>query len=414
MSIVIDRSKTNTNKSAGNQKRFLDRHKQKIKRAIEDRFADGNMDDIQNGGGIDVTIDNGDLEEYTFHHDSNSGTSHDVVPGNPGIYNGGTIAKPRRGGSGRGNGSGAGSGEDTEDDFIYHLNEAEFRDLLFDYLELPAFIKKSLKNSTKVTLDRAGFKTTGTPSQLSVIRSYFNSFGRRLILEDELDILIAAAKTKAEKARLLKEKEDICLFEDSDLRFKNYDKVPVKIHAAVMFCVMDVSGSMSEALKNMSKRFFYILYLFLTNKYTNIELRFISHTETALEVDEQEFFHGTRSGGTLIKPAYEMVAQIIKEEYNSNDWNIYVAQCTDGDCFGTDIKDSAQFLETELLPLVQYCAYLEVIEGASRGGYMKDGSNYLAALNKIKAVNLQRRIAHSPGEVFNIFVDLFKKGQAHG
>ena len=409
MSIVIDRSKTNTNKSAGNQKRFLDRHKNRVKGAIKDRFLDGNIADIQSGNGIDISIDNGDLEEYTFAHDQRTGSSNDVVPGNPGTYSGDTIGKPN-GGPGHGGGRSAGKGDDSEDDFIYHLNEAEFRNMLFDYLELPAFIKKSLKNSTRMTLDRAGFKTSGTPSQLSVIKSYFNSFGRRLVLEEEFDLLIEAAKTKSEKARLLKEKEDICLFEDSDLRFKNYEKNPVKIFSAVMFCVMDVSGSMTEDLKNMAKRFFYILYLFLNNKYTNIEIRFISHTETAIEVSEQGFFHDRRNGGTLIQPAYELVADIIKKEYNGDDVNIYVAQATDGDCFGADLKNSADFLENKLLPMVQYFAYLEVDEAGQRSQYMPEGSMYLEQLKKIKAVNFQSRIARKPGEIFNIFCDLFKKG----
>jgi len=409
MSIVIDRSKTNTNKSAGNQKRFSDRHKQKIRRAIEDKFISGDFKGIQDGNGIDITIDSSDLEEYTFAHDTNTGISNDVVPGNPGIYNGDQIGKPRRQGGGSGKGKNAGSGEDSEDDFVYHLNEAEFRDMLFEYLELPALIKKSLKNTTKVTLERAGFRTTGTPSQLSVIKSYFNSFGRRLILEDEFDILIEATKTKKEKERLQKEKEDICLFEDSDLRFKNYEKNPVKIHAAVMFCVMDVSGSMSENLKNMSKRFFYMLYLFLRHKYTTIELRFVSHTETAYEVTEDEFFHGRRTGGTLIKPAYELVANIIKTEYNTDEYNIYVAQCTDGDCFGEDEKNSINFLQEELLHNVQYFAYLEVCESAGLQLYRANGSDYLKEIKKIKARNLQSRIAFSPSELFDIFVDLFKK-----
>ncbi len=409
MSIVIDRSKTNTNKSAGNQKRFSDRHKQKIKRAIEDKFMSGDMKDIQDGGGIDITIDSSDLEEYTFGHDSSTGTSHDVVPGNPGTYTGDKISKPRPSG-GKGRGSKPGKDSESEDDFVYHLNEAEFRNLLFEYLELPAFIKKSLKNTTKVSLERAGFRTQGTPSQLSVIRSYFNSFGRRLVLETELDEKIALAKTKKEKSLLELEKENICLFEDSDLRFKNYEKVPVKIAHAVMFCVMDVSGSMSENLKNMSKRFFYILYLFLKHKYTTIELRFISHTDVPLEVEEQEFFYGTRSGGTLILPAYEMVDNIIKTEYNRDDINIYVAQCTDGDCWGNDVKNSCNFLEKELLPKIQYCAYLEVNESAGLKLYEYPGSRYLEELRKIKAENLQRRLAFSPSEIFDIFCDLFKKG----
>jgi len=70
-----------------------------------------------------------------------------------------------------------------------------------------------------------------------------------------------------------------------DLKFRNRVKVPVPSTRAVMFCVMDVSGSMDESRKDLAKRFFILLYLFLTRHYEKIEVVFIRHHTQAAEVD---------------------------------------------------------------------------------------------------------------------------------
>ena len=77
-----------------------------------------------------------------------------------------------------------------------------------------------------------------------------------------------------------------------------------------MFCLMDVSASMDEDKKDLAKRFFTLLYLFLTRKYEEVELVFIRHTDDAEEVDEDTFFHDARSGGTVVYSALELADKI--------------------------------------------------------------------------------------------------------
>ena len=107
-----------------------------------------------------------------------------------------------------------------------------------------------------------------------------------------------------------------------------------------MFCLMDVSASMDEDKKDLAKRFFTLLYLFLTRKYGEVDLIFIRHTDDAEEVDEETFFHDTRSGGTVVYSALELADKIRAERYASG-WNVYAAQASDGDAFGADPARSA-------------------------------------------------------------------------
>src|SRR5256885_5933521 len=128
----------------------------------------------------------------------------------------------------------------------------------------------------------------------------------------------------------------VAFLDPIDLRFRNRTRVPAPISQAVMFCVMDVSGSMDQDRKDLAKRFFILLYLFLTRHYEKIDIVFIRHHTQAAEVSEDEFFHSQESGGTVVSSALVLLDQIIRARYPSGDWNIYVAQASDGDNFGDD------------------------------------------------------------------------------
>jgi len=69
-----------------------------------------------------------------------------------------------------------------------------------------------------------------------------------------------------------------------------------------MFGIMDVSGSMGEWEKEMAKRFFMLLLLFLTYNYEKVDIVWIRHHSIASEVDEEEFFYSHQTGGTLVSP----------------------------------------------------------------------------------------------------------------
>ena len=145
-----------------------------------------------------------------------------------------------------------------------------------------------------------------------------------------------------------------------DLRFRNRVKVPVPSAKAVMFCLMDVSGSMTEHMKDLAKRFFMLLYLFLTRRYRSVELVFIRHTHEAHEVDEQTFFYSTETGGTVVSTALEEMLAVLADRYPVADWNIYAAQASDGDNMISDNTRAATLLREQILPACQYFAYIEV------------------------------------------------------
>ena len=92
----------------------------------------------------------------------------------------------------------------------------------------------------------------------------------------------------------------IAYIDPIDLQYNRFDRVPKPTTQAVMFCLMDASASMTEPLKDLAKRFFMLLHVFLTRYYREVHLVFIRHTSTAAEVDEETFFRGTETGGTVI------------------------------------------------------------------------------------------------------------------
>ena len=119
--------------------------------------------------------------------------------------------------------------------------------------------------------------------------------------------------------------------DDIDLRYKHFTKKPFPVKQAVMICLMDVSGSMGEFEKNMAKKFYILLYLFLNKVYKNVEVIFISHTTSAAEVTEHEFFYSQENGGTIVSTGLQLAKNIIDERIDTSATNVYIAQASDGD-----------------------------------------------------------------------------------
>ncbi len=164
-----------------------------------------------------------------------------------------------------------------------------------------------------------------------------------------------------EQIELLEKRIGAVPFIDSfDLRFRNFQKRPEPTSKAVMFCLMDVSGSMDQATKDMAKRFYILLYMFLSRSYKNVEVVYIRHHTQAKEVDEQEFFYSQETGGTIVSSALKMMADIVKDRYNPAEWNIYAAQASDGDNWADDSPQCADLLAQQILPFVRYYAYIEI------------------------------------------------------
>ncbi|MEQ1697385.1 MAG: DUF444 family protein, partial [Hyphomicrobiaceae bacterium] len=169
------------------------------------------------------------------------------------------------------------------------------------------------------------------------------------------------------------------------------------------------SASMTESLKDLAKRFFMLLHVFLTRHYKEVHIVFIRHTSTAAVVDEETFFKGTETGGTVISSALEEMMKVVKARYSPADWNIYAAQASDGDNYHDDMPRCLEILEREILPVSQYFAYIETAHGERFSDTLE--TQVWSGYTEIgdRADNFAMRRVTSPGEIFPVFRDLFSQ-----
>jgi uncharacterized sporulation protein YeaH/YhbH (DUF444 family) len=423
MQSIIDRRLAGKNKSIGNRERFLRRHKEQIRDAVKRAIDGRGIRDMERGE--DIHIPRKDLNEPVFGH-GQGGVREIVHPGNKEYLRGDKIERPKGGQGGGGSGKGQASDQgEGEDDFVFSLSREEFMQVFFEDLALPHLIRTQLAEVPEWKSQRAGYSSDGTPNNLHVVRSMRGALGRRIALgagsRRELHELEAQLKAceetmqpgdavaeaeirdlKAQIGALRVRIERIPYLDPIDLRYRSRVKVPVPTSKAVMFCLMDVSGSMDEGRKELSKRFFILLYLFLTRHYEKIDLVFIRHHTQAQEVDEQNFFHARETGGTVVSSALVLMEEIIKARYDPGQWNIYGAQASDGDNWHHDSGRCRELLSDKLLPLVRYFAYVQVAEEEQN---LWDEYTHLMEAHKHFAM----RKATEASQIYPVFRDLFKK-----
>ena len=423
---IIDRRLAGKNKSIGNRERFMRRYKDKIKDAVRRAIDGRGIRDLERGE--EVRIPKKDLSEPVFHHGS-GGQREMVHPGNQEYVRGDRIKRPQ-GGQGGGTGKGQASDQgEGDDDFTFALSKEEFMQVFFEDLALPHLTRTQLAELPDYKQHRAGFTSDGNPSNLHVVRSLRGAIGRRIAigsgsrrelaeLEAELAITKAAASAgDATAERAIKPLElqietlrarlgRIPYLDPIDLRFRSRVKVPVPTAKAVMFCLMDVSGSMDEGRKDLSKRFFILLYLFLTRHYEKIDIVFIRHHTQAQEVDEENFFHARETGGTVVSSALVLMEEVIRARYSPTEWNIYGAQASDGDNWHHDSGRCRELLTDKILPLCRYFAYVQVAEEEQNLW-----TEYAQITETCK--HFAMRKATEASMIYPVFRDLFKKEGAN-
>lgn len=422
MTNIIDRRLNPKDKTLRNRQKFIQRSRAQIKEAVKEAIDNGNITDIENNK---AKIKVKGVSEPTFTHDRKTGDKKYVLPGNQDHVVGDRQDKPD-GGQDQ-NGSKGGLGR-SEDDFEFILNSDELLDFIFEDLELPDLIKKQIKDMTKVKPKRNGFTNVGNPSQLDVVKSLKNSLGRRIglhrpneeeILELEKEIIIAKENNNdelvlilEEKLQLLKNKQlSIPWLDPFDVRYRNFTMVPQPMTQAVMFCVMDVSGSMGQKEKDLAKRFFFLLHMFLKRKYQKLDVVFIRHHEEASEVDEETFFTSRESGGTVVSSALKLTQKIIKDRYNVNDYNIYVAQVSDGDNYTSDNAEVDKTMRN-LLPIIQYFAYVEIFNIHK---VMNQGKSDIYELYENLATDFEHlkiKNVADVSDIYPVFKKLFSKQES--
>ncbi len=441
MLYIVDRRKNPTGKSLGNRQRFMRRAKAQIKKAVENTIRSRGITDISSGD--QITIPGKTLKEPGFHHMGRGGNRNYVLPGNKKFVQGDRIARPQGGDSGSGGSKASPDGE-GEDEFQFTLTRDEFLDIFFEDLELPDLLKKSLKQTTAFRNARAGFSVEGTPSNLSLVRTMRNSLARRIGLRRpktaevrELEEKIAALQAKAEKrpnGKLTKSDDEtlhtlladleeakrrmkaIPFIDPIDTRYNQFQQIPDPNTQAVMFCLMDVSGSMSEQMKELAKRFFMLLHLFLHRKYEHVDVVFIRHTSRAAEVDEETFFYSRETGGTIVSTALEEMKKVLADRYPTDQWNIYAAQASDGDNYSNDGAKCTALLAEDLLPKCQYYAYIEITDEREAEIFAAaEGETALwKAYAPLAATHPQfalKRVTKA-ADIFPVFRELFAKNRA--
>lgn len=426
MTQIIDRRLSGKNKSAVNRARFLRRYRRQIKKSVADAISGRSITEID--AGEQVNIPAKDISEPVFHHGS-GGLNETIYPGNDQFTSGDRVKRPQQGGQGQGNqASNTGEGED---DFAFQLSREEFLEFFFDDLELPDLVKTQLSTITEHKWVRAGHTSDGVPTNINIIRSLKGALARRIALraphlhrlrEAEQELLAMQQADRVndgddEKLEKLLELEDeihqlrrrigrIPWIDTFDLRYNNRIRQPKPSTQAVMFCMMDVSGSMDENRKDIAKRFFILLYLFLQRNYERIDVVFIRHHTTAKEVEEDDFFTSRETGGTVVSSALELMYDIIRERYPTSEWNIYAAQASDGDNWSGDSPRCRKLLIEKIMPCLQYFAYVEIAAKNHQSLWQEyevvKGTFGHFAMQKITGLNT----------IYPVFRDLFKKQAA--
>lgn len=417
---VIDRRQNPKSKSLGNRQRFVRRVKSHIQDAVKEAIQNRKVADLS--GGEQVSVSSSDISEPTFSIDTGLGRRDHVLPGNHEYQRGDRIRKPS-GGSGSGQqGSPDGEGEDP---FVFTLTRDEFLDFFFDDLELPNLAKRKLKTVTSTARARAGYANDGAPQRLNKRETMRRSLCRRIAMRrpklSELEQLQEQLRQAEEKDDELEVKrlseliftmrrrmQAVAFLDTVDLRYNRFEKTPKATTQAVMFCLMDTSASMTEELKDLAKRFYMLLHLFLTRHYRSVDIVFIRHTYTAAEVDEETFFHGRETGGTVVSSALEEMLRVINARYPVDDWNIYAAQASDGHNFDHDMPRTMSLLEQQILPRCQYYAYIEVSEDtASEDSVLWTGYSQLVDSHS----HFARAKVGSPADIYPVFHNLFSSSK---
>jgi uncharacterized protein len=449
---IVDRRLNPSGKNLANRQRFMRRAKSLIRKAVHESSANRSIKDADEAG--EVSLPAQGVQEPSFHRGSSGGVRDYLLPGNKEYMEGDTIPRPPSGGGGSGS-EGAPDGE-GQDDFRFALSREEFVDLFLEDLELPDLAKRKVVDAEALSWSRAGYSVSGSPANLALMRTVRNSLSRRIALKrpkardiarlrDEIAALDALAANvgvsdagaldadardrnaedearrialEAELQRQLRRTSLIPYIDPLDVRYKRFEAHPKPVAQAVMFCLMDVSGSMTEHMKDLAKRFYVLLYIFLKRRYKNVDVVFIRHTHMAQEVDEDTFFNSPETGGTVVSTALEEMQRVVAERYNPDMWNIYAAQASDGDNTSSDNERTAELLTGVILPACQYYAYLEVGRDSEHfpPGFIRRESDLWQTYTEIcrtGAPMAMRKVGHRR-DIYPVFRELFAPRKGPG
>jgi len=324
------------------------RHKKKIDKAIKESIKDVIAEEsiIGQNGKKKIRIPVRGIKEYRFIYGNNEDNKTVGSAGEHNVKRGQKIGKSR---ADKGKGQGAGKASDQKGDEYYDVEVTleELAEYLFSDLELPDLEKKQFKFISQETIKRKGYRFQGIRPRLSKKETLKRKIRRQKM---------------AEKVGTYDPESDARFpFHKDDLKYHHIKPKVKENSTAVIFFLMDVSGSMSQDRKYLARSFFFLLYQFLNHKYERVEVVFISHSTHAERVTEDDFFKVGTFGGTIISSALEKEIEIIEKEYHPNTWNIYSFYCGDGENWSSDNEKSIDLFK-KIKELSQLSAYCEINE----------------------------------------------------
>lgn len=360
------------------------RHKQKIEKAIREGIhhivADESI--ISKDGKQKYRIPVRGIKEYRFIYGEN-GKQVGSAPGKD-IKRDQKIGEPQQQGQGQPNKAGGNKGEEYYD---VEITKEELAEYLFAELKLPDLKRRQLSNIDTEKLKRKGYRPQGIMPRLDRKKSAIARIKR-----------MKAAGFDPEKA----EDGESFSFHEDDLKYRHYKITKKPCTNAVIFFVMDVSGSMSQEKKFLARSFYFLLYQFLQLKYETIEIVFISHDTEAQEVEEKDFFQKASTGGTRASSALVLANEIIDKRFHPSSWNIYLFQCSDGDNFQ---DDNEKFMQEaiKINNVAQLYGYCEIEPETS---WMSDPGKLYQLLRPLQGSVLKEVRINSRDDVWPAFLSL--------
>jgi sporulation protein YhbH len=370
------------------------RHKQKIEKAIREGIHSIVAEEsiIGQDGKKKVKIPVKGIKEWQFVYGSNSDNKQAGSAQGTDIQKGQVIKKGQQQGQGSGNKPGKDKGEEF---YEVEISLDELASYLFDSLGLPELEKKKLREIKEFKTQRHGHRPHGIMPRLDKKESMINRLKRR-----------AAAKRAGSIEVDPETGEENFPFHEDDLLFHHIKDKPKESTNAVIFFMMDVSGSMTTNIKFIARSFFFLLYQFLRHKYDDVKIVFIGHTTEAFETDEDSFFKRGASGGTHVSSAPKLALDIIKSRFHPSSWNIYAFHCTDGDNWSEDNELAVKSI-LDLSGICQLLGYVEIVPPDSKPAWDNGSGSLHGKIKKIEGPSLKTAVIETKDSIWPTFTKFF-------
>ena len=328
------------------------RHRHKIEKAIKESIKDVVSEEsiIGQSGKKKIRIPVRGIKEHQFVYGNNEKNKRVGSAQGKDVSKGQRIGQKRQPQQSDGNKPGDKPGEEK---YEIEMSLEELAEYLFADLNLPELEKKRFKFITEEKMKRKGKRPYGIRPRLSKKETIKQKIRRK--------------KSAVKAGSYDPESDERFPFHDSDLRYKHIAPVQKDNTTAVIFFVMDVSGSMNKSKKFLARSFFFLLYQFINHRYSSVDVVFVSHTTEAKEVDEEKFFTRASGGGTMASSGLQKVKEIIDKRYHPNNWNIYTFYCGDGENWPSDNEETLSLFK-ELKEINQMMCYTEIGPDVHRTG----------------------------------------------